>query len=160
MSVLWNLNKDGVVSGASDWQTLRSDVESQLAYYGAGSGAEDLVKPLDEAVRSGSDFKALVGELAIEYETVVSARSAQEQAETREKAPEPSSTEAAYEALLPPIEELGTQIVNDLGAEIRELLASDPSLAAVKDEDLIAIIREGVELELADIAEKGWEGSA
>lgn len=153
--VLHELQKDGTVDRTENWSELRKDVLGRLDDYGA-QNAESLLQPLDEAIEQGNDYKAVAEELSAEYMPPT----AEESQELDQFEPEvsdelsPSSEDAGtepreFEAMLPAADELAQAIVTDLGAELGQLIDSDPKLAAALDantlvdwvtEDLAAVI--------------------
>lgn len=91
MPVLLQLGDEG--TAYQDWAQLRGEIESRLADQGAGARADDLLRPLDEAVSSGADFTALTAELVTEYQATLGAGADQQEpdatAASRLSAPEP-----------------------------------------------------------------------
>jgi hypothetical protein len=160
MPALSDLARDGEVDRADDWETLKTEVVSRLDHYGAGSGdKEELVRPLDAAVDGGANIKDLVGELVTEYDTELEQRQLATAVETAPpvQESEPGEREAAaFAAELPPAEELADRIVMDLGPHIAALIAANPDLAGVGDEELTVWISEDVGTTINEIAEIGW----
>jgi hypothetical protein len=156
MSALTELNNEGSVDRADNWTTLKTEVLDKLEKNGtSGSSRDELIKPLDEAVGSGSEFKSLVIEMTREYEADRQGQTAapQQQATSADEEKEI----AAFTAQLPNIEELATQIATDLATDIQALIAQDPGLAEVSDEELIKWITEDVTAAIDEIGEHGWE---
>jgi hypothetical protein len=166
MPTLAELDQEGAVDSAGDWPTLRTEILDKLEGNGtSGPDGDELVEPLDAAVGSGSEFKSLVIEMTKEYEAALQRRAAtppqatspKEQGEDQATSPEEQKEAADLTAKLPDPEELANQIIMDLGPDIAQLIASDPELAKVSDEDLIQWIVEDVTAAIGEISEYGWE---
>lgn len=160
MSALAELDKEGSVNSAGDWAALKAEVLARLEIGGvSGPSLEELVKPLDEAVASGSEFKSLVSEMVTEYKAASPQTATPQQSASPGmlKDASPDKEDTAFIASLPDLDELATQIVMDLGTDISQLIASDPELATVSDKDLIQWIIEDVSAAIDEIGEYGWE---
>jgi hypothetical protein len=167
LPTLTELNSEGVVDRADAWPALRSEVLSKLEHNGVHKSVlDDLVKPLDDAVSSGGEFKSIVTEITREYEEARGRQADEErQAALERQAPTPQQAalseeqkeDPAFSAELPNLEELATQIVTDLGPDIAQLIASDPELAKISDQELIQWIADDVTATIDEIGEYGWE---
>jgi hypothetical protein len=160
LPALGELSKDGVVDRAGDWTALRTEVLTRLDKNGISSGT-DLVKPLDEAVGRGGDFQALVKELLTEYETAAkpSAKAPAPTPVTTPPKPVPAAeptTDEAFSAALPNVEELATAIVTELGEDLAKLLATE-QFAGISEAELIDWIAEDIGSAIDEIGTHGWE---
>lgn len=137
--VLRELQQDGTVDRSPNWSEFRKDVLGRLDHYGA-QNPESLLQPLDAAIEQGTDYRTVTEELSGGY-TPPAAEEPQvpEQSEAEVKdelAPAPVDAGAElreFEPMLPAADGLAQAIITDLGAELGQLISSDPELAGALD---------------------------
>lgn len=157
MPSLSALHDDGT---AEDWPAFKAELTRRLEADGAGSYAEGLIEPLEEAVLNGADFRTLISELISEYEgfaeeaeydTEVSAEHHGEE-QYGEATVSPTEAEVPPEAQLPDPDELAQQIMMSVGEGIADLMTAEPGLISQLDpEELRAWIIEDVLAEIDEI---------
>lgn len=165
MPVLWEVQENGSVGSAADWSGLKVEIHDKLTGLGASDeNAAELVRPLDDAVAHGEDFRTLIGELNSEFaedaaraEPVLVAVEP-ETSEAPEASEVPETSEASeFEEGLPPADELAQAIVTDIGAELGRLIATDEEFASqVSEQELVAWVAEDVAAAIDEMAELGW----
>jgi hypothetical protein len=131
MPTLWELTENGTVHNAGTWPELKADVERGLGDRGAGDSAAYLVKPLDDAVGRGEDYRTLIDQLNAEHHQLVAAQ-------------------------LPPAEELADLLVYTVGSQVGALFQQHPELGLVGDDELIAWVTEDIQSTLDGVAASGW----
>lgn len=126
MPVLSELTDAGTVQATGNWPDLKADVEHRL-----GHGGTALVKPLDDAVSAGADYRTLIDELTAEFRQSLVAQ-------------------------LPPAEELADLLVYTVGAQVGALFQQHPELGLIGDDELVAWVTEDIQSVLDGVTASGW----